>query len=117
MIGRSLSKIISLILNLPWPEMLAETWKYGRKLLRGLSHEGMYAALEKDVTLELLNQQGTKARFKKRLKVRYLQDNITAHQDYAWGDGKILRYYRCTPGKPVDRYRLGYKTYVLISLR
>jgi hypothetical protein len=46
-----------------------------------------------------------------------LQDYVTAYQDQAWGDGKILRNYRCSPGKPVDEYRLGHNTYKLISLR
>ena len=70
-----------------------------------------------EATLELLDVEGKKARFQKRKKVRYLQDNIIAYQDHAWGDGKILQYYRCTPGKPVDRYKLDFKNYVLISLR
>jgi hypothetical protein len=46
-----------------------------------------------------------------------LQDNIIAYHDQAWGDVDILLDYRCTPGMAVDRYRLGYKTYVLISRR
>ena len=50
-------------------------------------------------------------------RVRYLQDHILAYQDYAWGDGEILRNYRCTPGTPVDLYRLGHITYILISRR
>jgi len=30
--------------------------------------------------------------------VRYLQDNVIAYRDQAWGDGEILVDYRCTPG-------------------
>jgi len=111
------SVIASLMLKIPWPEVLANAWKYGRKLLRGMSSEGMYEVLEYESTLEILNHQGTKACFKKRKKVRYLQDNIIAFHDYAWGDGDILKSYQCAPGKKVDQYRVGYKTYVLISLR
>lgn len=58
-----------------------------------------------------------RATFRKREKVRYLQDNVIAYQDQAWGDGEILIDYRCSPGTPVDQYRSGYKTYVLISRR
>ena len=39
------------------------------------------------------------------------------HQDHAWGDGNILQNYKCSPGMAVDKYRAGYKTLVLISLR
>ena len=68
-------------------------------------------------TLELKDRDGKRATFKKREKVRYLQDNVIVYQDQAWGDGRILVGYRCTPGKAVDRYRSGYKTYILISRR
>jgi len=113
----SLSVITNLLLNIPWPEVLANAWKYGQKIFRGLSHEGMFEVLEYECTLELLDRSGKKARYKKRKKIRYLQDNIIAYQDHAWGDGRILQSYKCTPGKPVDRYRFDFKSYVLISLR
>lgn len=110
------SLLTELILKLPWPEILAGAWRYARKVFRGLANEGMYEVLDYETTLEILNKKGTRARFKKRKHIRYLQDNIIAYQDHAWGDGKILLDYRCTPGKQVDRYRLGYKTYILLSL-
>jgi hypothetical protein len=50
-------------------------------------------------------------------QVQYLQDNIIAFQDQAWGEGEILLNYSCTPGIPVDRYRTSYKTIILISRR
>ena len=46
-----------------------------------------------------------------------MQNNIIAYQDQAWGDGNFLVNYRCTPGEGVDRYQVGYKTHILISLR
>ena len=61
--------------------------------------------------------KGKSATLTKYEKVRFLQDNIIAYQDQAWGDGKILQNYRCSPGVPVDTYRVGQKTYMLISLR
>ena len=85
--------------------------------MRGLANEGMYEVLEYETTLELHDPKGKKATLKKREKVRYLQDNIIAYQDQAWGDGEILIDYRCTPGKPVDRYQPGKKTLILISRR
>lgn len=110
------SLLTELILKLPWPEVLAEAWKYSKKIIRGYANEGMFEVLDYEATLELLNRKGTRAKFNKRRHVRYLQDNIIAFQDYAWGDGEILVDYKCSPGKPVDQYKLGYKHYLLISL-
>lgn len=76
----------------------------------------MYHVLDYESTLELLDVNGKSARFEKIKEVKYLQDNIIAHQDFAWGDGKILLNYKCHPGKAVDRYRSGYKTYILLAL-
>jgi hypothetical protein len=80
-------------------------------------YHGMYKVLRYEATLELKDRGGKRATFKKHEKVRYLQDNVIAYQDQAWGDGEILINYRCTPGTPVDRYRSGYKTYIIISRR
>lgn len=107
----------TLLLDTPWVEIVAELWKIGKKIARGLSNEGIYEVLDYETTLELHDSKGKKATLKKREKVRFLQDNILAYQDQAWGDGQILIDYRCTPGKPVDRYKPGKKTYILISLR
>jgi len=110
-------KLIAVLLQLLWPDVLGDAWKALRKVMRSRSYRGMYEVLEYEATLELKDPEGKGATFKKREKVRYLQDNVIAYQDQAWGDGEILVDYRCTPGTPVDRYRSGYKTYVLISRR
>jgi hypothetical protein len=77
----------------------------------------MYEVLEHEVTLELMDAKGKRALVRKRQKVRYLQNNIIAYQDQAWGDGQILVNYRCSPGIEADRYESGRKTNILISLR
>ena len=61
-----------------------------RKAMQGLSYKGMYEVLDYESTLELKDRGGKRATFKKREKVRYLQDNVIAYQDQAWGDGEIL---------------------------
>ena len=115
---RVLSDVLSgLFINVPWLDILAQAWKIARKLWHGLANEGMYEVLEYESRLELMDKKGKRAKFTKREKVRYLQDNIIAYQDIAWGDGDILVNYRCTPGSVVDRYRPGHKTFLLISLR
>jgi hypothetical protein len=87
------------------------------KIHRYFIQSGIYEVLEYESTLELKDKSGKQATFKKNERVHYLQDNIIAYQDQAWGDGEILINYRCTPGVAVDRYKPGHKTFILISLR
>lgn len=110
-------KLIDVFSYLSFVEVVYDLWKVGRKAIRGLAVEGMYEVIEYESTLELKDGRGERATFRKREKVRYLQDNIIAYQDQAWGDGEILLNYRCSPGKAVDFYRPGQKTHILVSLR
>jgi hypothetical protein len=114
---RLLNKLIGVVSGLPWLEVVQEVWRILQDLLRSRSSQGMYQVLEYESTLELNNRSGKTATFKKRERVQYLQDNVIAYQDQAWGDGEILINYRCTPGKPVDQYRSGHKTHILVSRR
>lgn len=79
--------------------------------------EGMYEVLDYESRLELKDCKGKQAIFLKRQRVRFLQDNIIAFQDKAWGEGEIFADYKCSPGVAVDRYREGHRWRVLISLR
>jgi len=110
-------RLLSILSNLPWLEIVIDCWKFGRKVLRGLASEGIYETNQYESTLELKNKRGTKASFEKKKRIRYLQDGIIAYQDHAWGDGQILLNYQTNRGKAVDRYRAGYKTHILLSLR
>jgi hypothetical protein len=105
------------LFNLSWGTGADGIWMLGRKIVERFTPGGIYEVLDYESTLELLNRSGTKAVFKKDKRVRYLQDDVIAYQDHAWGDGEILLNYRTNRGKPVDRYRSGYKTYILLSLR
>jgi len=115
--GNRLYRIPASFLSYTWSEFLGEIWKIVRVILRVLSSFGIYDVLEYNSILKLHDYEGKEATFYKRQKVRYLQNNIIAFEDQAWGDGEILINYRCTPGIPVDQYRLDYKTFILISLR
>jgi hypothetical protein len=92
-------------------------------LLRALPYllvernRGMYEILDYEITLNLVDPKGRKAIFHKRQRVRFLQNNILAFQDYAWGDGGIFTSYTCAPGQVVDRYQEGDRWNILISLR
>jgi hypothetical protein len=112
-----LLSLVPMLLNLPWFGIFGDLWNIGRKVLQGVAIDGVYETLEYESTLEIHDRKGKRATFSKRKKIRYLQDKIIAYQDYGWGDGEILINYRTSRGKAVDRYRSGYKTYILLSLR
>lgn len=105
-----LSRWLSVAFGLPWFEITGELWKIGKKVARGFANEGMYEVLDYESTLELQDKEGRKASFSKQMKVRYLQDDNIAFQDYAWGDGAFLLDYQTSHGEPGDRYKSGYKT-------
>lgn len=112
-----ITKLISFLGGVPWNDLIDKVFTHRKKKGEGAGIGGMYEVMDLESTLEIKNIQGTRATFHKRKKIKYLQDGIIAYQDYAWGDGEILLNYRTNLGKPVDRYRTGYKTYILISLR
>lgn len=109
--------MLAFALDIPWSELIGTIWKIARKVIRGMSQEGVYEVLDYEYQIELKDKEGNNASIKKREKIRYLQDNISTYQDWAWGDKKIFLNYRCSPGTPVDEFRLGHKTCKLISLR
>ena len=113
---RDLWQLIKTGLGLPWLKKLQDLWN-GWSWFQENFRKGMYEVLNYEAILELKDKSGRRAIVRKYEKIRYLQNNIIAYQDQAWGDGKILINYRCTPGFPVDKYRSGFKNYVLISLR
>jgi len=79
-----LDKLITLLSGC-LAESSGEAWKIVQQMIQGRSLAGMYEVLEYESTLELKDRAGKRATFKKREKVRYLQDNIIAYQDQAWG--------------------------------
>lgn len=78
---------------------------------------GIYAVERHETVLELCNQKGSVAEHHKSQTIRFLQDNIIAYPDTAWGDGEIFADYQCSSGYAVDTYREGNRYRVLISLR
>jgi hypothetical protein len=111
----NLSSLISVLIGSF--ELIGKAISFGKKVGRGFSNEGIYEVLEFENTLEILNKSGTKAKIKKRMLVKYLQDNILSFTDFAWTNGKGPLNYRISPGVPVDEYKSGYRTNILISLR
>ena len=103
-------------LSLDWVSLALDLIHHLRRILCSKA-SGAYEILDYEATLDLLDATGKTALFKKRLQVKFLQNNVIAFEDYAWGDGEILADYRCAPGVVVDKYREGDRWTVLISLR
>lgn len=95
--------------------MLWDLYQIGKQWWPG--HTDIYEILDYEANVELLDPQGEKAIFRKRQKVKFLQNNIIAFEDYAWGDGDVLAAYTCSPGVVVDKYQEGDRWNILISLR
>lgn len=82
-----------------------------------LGYHGMFEVLSYDATLEIKDATGDEATLTRRETIRFLQDNVVALHDHAWGNGELFADYHCRPGVPVDFYEDGSKHNVLISLR
>jgi hypothetical protein len=109
------AQFVSLSQN--WLPVAVDLYQGLQQFAKHLFRDGPYEILEYDSVLELLDPRGELAIFKKRLRVKFLQDNITTFQDYAWGNGRVLLEYHCSPGIMADRYLEGGRWNVLISLR
>lgn len=86
-------------------------------LWRESRFQGLYRVEHLHVVLELRDAKGREAVYSKRQQVTFLQNDVFAIQDQAWGDGDIFANYRCSPGIAVDRYEDGFRKRILISLR
>jgi len=111
------TSLSSTLFSIDWIPMIFELYRNLRQFIKHESHEGQLEVIEYDSTLELTDPRGETAVFKKRLRVKFIQDYVIAFQDFAWGDGDVLAAYHCTPGVEVDRYQEGNRWNVLISLR
>ena len=103
--------------SLSWLKFLFDLYRYFQQIIAHRQHAGPYENLDYEATLELQDPQGETAVFKRRQRVKFLQDSVIAFQDYAWGDGDIFAQYNCSPGTVVDRYQEGDRWNILISLR
>lgn len=114
--NRALQRVLPFLTS-EWFGMLLKACRVIKQHLGRELQEGMYEIVDYDSTLELKDRRGRVATLERQQRVRFLQDNIIAYQDQAWGDGELFAAYKCSPGVPVDRYRDGFKWKVLISLR
>jgi hypothetical protein len=105
------------LFSFEWLPIAFKLYRSLRRFIKQESHEGQLEVVKYDSTLELTDPRGETAVFKKRLRVKFIQDYVIAFQDFAWGEGDVLAAYHCSPGVEVDRYQEGNRWNVLISLR
>lgn len=94
-----------------------EAWKLVEQFREKIGYHGMYEILDYEATAEILDPRGEEVVLVRHEMIRFLQDNVVAIHDHAWGDGELFAEYNCQPGIPVDFYEDGSKWNVLISLR
>ena len=104
-------------LSQDWLTALLDIYHLVRPFFVQQQNIGVYEILEYNSTLDLVDPKGKVAFFRRRQKVKFLQNNIMVFQDHAWGDGEIFADYKCSPGVVVDRYKEGDRWNILISLR
>jgi hypothetical protein len=81
---RLIDRLIAALVRLPWADLLGDGLNALRKAIQGRSYRRLYEVLDYESTLELKDGEGKNATFKKREKVRYLQDIVIAYQDQVW---------------------------------
>ncbi|MCD6576615.1 MAG: hypothetical protein J7K66_01215 [Anaerolineaceae bacterium] len=86
-------------MNIVGPEqliipILSDLYQWRKAYVQRVRKPGMYEVLSYESTLEILDPKGKQAIFTKKEEVKFLQDNIIAFQDQAWGRGKILENYQ-----------------------
>jgi hypothetical protein len=101
--------------SLDWLALIVDVYGFLAQLFSP-SQNGPYEILDYEATLELCDGSGRAANFSKRQKVRFLQDNTIAYQDFVWSSGSITGYIT-SRGHVADRYQEGGRWHILISLR
>jgi len=96
---------------------LLEAWELIDRFRDHIGYHGMYEILDYRSTLDLHDETGERATISRYQMIRFLQDNVVAIHDHAWGDGELFAKYHCHPGTAVDFYRDGSMWNVLVSLR
>jgi hypothetical protein len=76
-----------------------------------------YEVLELDQNWDLYDATGNEASSQKRLKLRFLQNDVIALRDFLWGDvSNTIQDYSWSPGRVVEQYQTGPRLQILIAL-
>ena len=107
----TLGNLVSILRN------VLTVWDLARQVRDKIYYHGLYEIINYEATLEIEEPTGAEATLTRHEVIRFLQDNVVAIHDYAWGDGDQFADYQCQPGVPVDFYQDGSRHNVLMSLR
>lgn len=71
--------------------------------MRTKRQDQKYKVLSYEATLELLDAEGREAVYVRKQRLRFLEDGVTAIDDYGWGNGIAFASHYAYPGRFVDR--------------
>lgn len=71
--------------------------------MRTKKQDRNYEVLSYEATLELLDAEGREAVYVRKQRLRFLEDRVTAIDDYGWGNGIAFASHYAYPGRFVDR--------------
>jgi hypothetical protein len=92
-----LTQLIKLLDNTWVKQAVKKAWNLFQKLLFRSDDQGMYEVLDYETILELCDPEGKEARVIKTEKVWYLQNDVIAFQDQAWGEAKFFYIIAAPP--------------------
>lgn len=91
-----------------------------RRLREALAPDGLFASpyevLDYDGLLLLQDHKGRKATFKRRQRVRFLQNGVRSVMEHLWGDGLLIEYHN-DAGQIADSIRDGKYRHLVIDLK
>lgn len=97
--------------------LIVSIWNFTRYHLAAKAKPGIYEVLDFQSRLELHDTAGKQVTYHKQQKVRFLQNNVIAYEDVAWGEGDIFADYQVSPGVVADKFKEGHRYRILISIR
>src|SRR5688572_28812760 len=76
-----------------------------------------YESLDYDATLNLHDQRGARATFRRTQQIRFLQNGVSGLLDHAWGDGVLVTNYRHSAGKLEDSFKDQGRRHLVVGLK
>jgi hypothetical protein len=96
--------------------LLGDPWLRRAIIPGGLLHTP-YEVLNYQSVLVLQNPEGTRATFRRRQQVRFVQDGVSAILDHAWGDGVVLTQYVNDAGRLEGSFDDGGRHHIVVGLK